>query len=85
MAFWTGGLSQRVRTLEREARDLRAGTIDVRTAHDSIIEIKVTMKSMSDDIAKLERHSESTQRQLANLMRTGGIHEFSEENSANGR
>lgn len=76
MAFWTGMLSQRVRTLERDVAEARKGASELRETHDRIIRIETLMEGVIDDVAKMARQIESLQRQMGNLMQTGGVKEF---------
>lgn len=68
LAFWVGALSQRVKTLERDVRDLEDGADATGTIRDRLTRIETKFEGTAEDINSIKRGMEGVQRQLANLM-----------------
>lgn len=64
MAFWTGVLSQRVKTLEDSAKDEKS-------SGERLVKVEVTLGTVHDDVQGIKRSMEGVQRQLGNLMTRG--------------
>jgi hypothetical protein len=72
MAFWVGGLSARVRQLEKDA-----------LSHDGILERLARLETNSTNIfvrlESIDRGMQSVQRQFGNLMKAKSIRQFGDE------
>lgn len=67
LAFWTGMLSQRVRTNEREIKELKADGANAGTVRDRLTRIETLMEGVEDRLDAFGRGMEGMQRQLGNL------------------
>lgn len=80
VAFMLGGLSNRVRTLERERKDdrdaLAAATQDGQSDHDTLIVLAADMKAVKETLVGMGRDWHGVQRQLANIATGKPLTEF---------
>lgn len=70
LAFWVGGLSNRVKTLEREAKELkdakRVEDASETADHDRIVRMETILERMETKFNEMERHVSGIQRSLGN-------------------
>lgn len=71
LAFWVGVLSQKVKGLEDDVKDLRDQGSEGGVS-ERIVRLEVQMEGMQASLEKIERGMEGVQRQLGNLMQKGG-------------
>jgi len=84
MLFWSGVLSQRVRTLEREQAESKKDREGDGSVRDRLTRIETLMEGFQTRMGEFSRGMGGVQRQLANLMGKvpGGV--YSLEDAASG-
>lgn len=75
LAFWVGALSERVKNLRKDVDTLN-GRHDAEVGEGGMLERMIRMEVNLDNAGKqlesLDRHMQGVQRQIANLMKSGG-------------
>jgi hypothetical protein len=67
LAFWVGGLSNRVKTLEREAKERKDEGKDDDADHDRIVRMETILERMELKMGTVERDMSGVQRALAKM------------------
>ena len=68
LAFWTGGLSQRVKSLEEDVKAAHTKLGEVGGSGERMVRLEVQMEQANAKLHAIERGQAGVQRQLANLV-----------------
>lgn len=71
LLFWSGTLSQRVKTNEREIAALKTDADGAGTLRERLGRFEERLDTLTSNAAQLSRGMEGVQRQLGNLMQRG--------------
>ncbi len=72
VVFWLGVLSQRVKSLEEDVKDLKSdGGKD--GSSERIVRLEVKMDGVGEQLASINRNMAGVQRQLANIATGQGL------------
>ena len=72
LAFWVGVLSERVRRLREDVKELQADSSVA--GSPAVVRLEEHVSGLKTSVDKLNRGMESVQRQLGNLMQKGPGH-----------
>lgn len=79
LCFWTGSLTQRVKSLEKTVFDERRAATSA-DDHDRLVKIEAAVGAVSHDTEAIKRQMNGVQAQLRNLMLgKGGLHQIIDE------